>query len=74
MTRIISKTLVCGNCIQIIDVNDGTGRKCSCAKYNHYVSKSDPFCLGFAWNGLTESPKQLIRFSQGERELAAIPV
>lgn len=72
MTSIVSDRLVCGNCIQILDVNDATGRKNACAFRHCLVSKSDTFCTNFSWNGLVESSKQLLRFPRVKPSRAAI--
>lgn len=72
MASIITDTLVCGNCIQLIEVNNDKQRLLFCAMHNCFVRKSDVFCTSFRWTGITESPKQLLRFSKGERLNAAM--
>lgn len=62
MTHIVSDRLVCGNCVQIIDVRLNNQRVRWCAKYNRLVVNSDPCCVGFNWNGVTDSDNQLMCF------------
>lgn len=71
MTSVITDTLVCGNCTECHMVRVDGKVTYYCAYNKVRVRQHTVFCLDFTWNGITESPKQLLRFSKGERQKAA---
>lgn len=62
MASIVSSRLVCGNCVNMSNLNVAKGYRAYCHVYRQYISERDSFCTRFVWNGVTASSRRLHRF------------